>query len=194
MSRIQLFFKHATELVGSNDDGLIILTDAFETHQIAVPSDVDSIQWFAKWRRNDPLRERHLPDLLVKVILQNGIKVEVDIDGISDGKFIAVLTNKETLEQYPIDMIDAIELARISGNAVPLLMDSALYAKLSTPYDATATGVALPVNTISDSMLQKALDKAIKDENYELASKISEEMKTRKKDRDSESASAPKAE
>ena len=51
----------------------------------------------------------------------------------------------------------------------------------STVYDNGASGVSLPVNTISDEMLQSALDKAIKNENYEMASDLRDEMNRRKK-------------
>ena len=52
--------------------------------------------------------------------------------------------------------------------------------KQSVKYVREASGVSIPVNTISDDMLQKALDKAIADENYELASHLRDEMKRRK--------------
>ncbi|MCD8210312.1 MAG: UvrB/UvrC motif-containing protein, partial [Prevotella sp.] len=51
----------------------------------------------------------------------------------------------------------------------------------SVPYNENAKGVSLPVNTISDEMLQAALDKAIQDEDYELASHLRDEKKRRKK-------------
>ena len=39
--------------------------------------------------------------------------------------------------------------------------------------------MALPVNTITDDMLKSALEKAIQEENYELASHLRDEMKRR---------------
>jgi protein-arginine kinase activator protein McsA len=39
--------------------------------------------------------------------------------------------------------------------------------------------MSLPINVISDEMLKSALDKAIKDEDYEMASHLRDEMKRR---------------
>ena len=48
-------------------------------------------------------------------------------------------------------------------------------------YNENAKGVAVPVNTISDEMLQAAMDKAMADENYERASHLRDEKKRRTK-------------
>ena len=42
------------------------------------------------------------------------------------------------------------------------------------------TSMSLPINILDDKMIENALAKAIKDENYELASRINEEIKRRK--------------
>ena len=48
------------------------------------------------------------------------------------------------------------------------------------PYKPETNGVAVPINVISGDMLQKALDRAIADENYEQASRIRDEINRRK--------------
>ena len=50
----------------------------------------------------------------------------------------------------------------------------------SVPYQRSSNGVAMPLNAISNKMLQEALDKAVEDENYELASHLRDEMRRRK--------------
>jgi hypothetical protein len=52
--------------------------------------------------------------------------------------------------------------------------------KQSVDFYEKAKGLSIPVNTISDEMLQSALDKAIKDENYEMASHLRDEINRRK--------------
>ena len=59
-------------------------------------------------------------------------------------------------------------------------MDEGLFARQSTVYDRESTGVPLPVNTINDEMLQRALEKAVKNENYEMASHLRDELNRRK--------------
>ena len=74
---------------------------------------------------------------------------------------------------------DAVLLSYV-GN-IPLFIDSALMSRQSVLYKENSKGVSLPVNTISDKMLQTALEKAIFDENYELASHLRDEKKRREK-------------
>lgn len=188
MQRIRLIYRLATEIIDSKEDGLLILSDASKHRQIAIPCPTDKIGWFGTWRRDDPQRERFLPDVLVRILSQNGVDLQIDIDRLSHGRFNAILMNTNTFEQYPIDIIDAIRLTRISGGEIPLLMDVNLFMRYSTPYNDKTSGVALPINTITDSMLRKALDNAIKAENYEMASRISEEMKDRHMDISSSSS------
>lgn len=58
-------------------------------------------------------------------------------------------------------------------------MDERLFLKQSSVYDMKAQGVSLPVNTLSSSMLRKAMEKAIAAENYELASQLRDELNRR---------------
>ena len=73
---------------------------------------------------------------------------------------------------------DAVLLAYISK--IPLYIEAGLMQKQSVEYYRGSKGMALPVNSISNEMLRSALDKAIKDEDYELASHLRDEMRRRK--------------
>ena len=64
---------------------------------------------------------------------------------------------------------------------IPFYIESVPMKRQSVLYKENSRGVSLPVNTISDEMLQSALDKAIADENYELASHLRDEKKRRNK-------------
>ena len=50
----------------------------------------------------------------------------------------------------------------------------------SLPYNQASPSMALPVNVLTIEMLEEALNKAIKDENYELASTLKMEIERRK--------------
>ena len=50
----------------------------------------------------------------------------------------------------------------------------------SVPYQRSSSGVAMPLNAISNKMLKEALDNAVANENYELASHLRDEMRRRK--------------
>ena len=51
---------------------------------------------------------------------------------------------------------------------IPLFIEEKLMKRQSVPYQRSSNGVAMPLNAISNKMLQEALDKAVEDENYEL--------------------------
>jgi bifunctional DNase/RNase len=186
MARLQLFFHQATEVVDSDNEGLIILTDPFQERQIAVPCDGAALEEFKKHADNVGAQSNQLIDVLLKVIRwQTNLDLEVVITGLNKGNYTAILSNVDTLDQVAISAPDAILLSYVGKNKIPLYIDETLFLKQSSPFDIRSEGVALPVNTLSMSMLRKALDKAISDENYELASQLRDEMERRKeKDQD----------
>ena len=72
-------------------------------------------------------------------------------------------------------------LNTISKDKIPLYIDEDLFLKQSSKFNMKAEGVALPVNALPVSMLEKTLGKAVAAENYELASQLRDELKRRKK-------------
>lgn len=179
MARLQLFFRQATEVVGGDGVGLLILTDAFQERQLAVPCDSDDIAAFSN-ALDKHRQSNRLVDVLWKVIRwQTSLDLEVVISGLSDGKYTAVLSNVDTLDQTSIAAPDAVLLSLISKNKIPVYIDENLFLRQSSPFDVRSSGVSLPVNTLSMTMLRSALEKAVSSENYELASQLRDEMKRR---------------
>ena len=54
-----------------------------------------------------------------------------------------------------------------------------LMKKQSVAFKKDSKGMSIPLNTLTDDMLRKALNKAIEEENYEMASHLRDEMKRR---------------
>ena len=180
MARIKLFLQQATEVVGEEKEGLLILTDSFQERQLAVPCNSRMYDEF-RLRMNNPKHKAELSDVLFKVIKwQTELSLELVIVSVDDGHYSAVLSNTDSLEQVPIDGAEAVLLNYISKDKIPLFIDEKLFLKQSSVYDMKAKGVSLPVNTLSSSMLRKALERAIAAENYELASQLRDELNKRK--------------
>lgn len=180
MARIKLFLQQATEVVGEEKEGLLILTDSFQERQLAVPCNSRMYDEF-RLRMNNPKHQAELSDVLFKVIKwQTELSLELVIVSVDNGHYSAVLSNTDSLEQVPIDGAEAVLLNYISKDKIPLFIDEKLFLKQSSVYDMKAKGVSLPVNTLSSSMLRKALDRAIAAENYELASQLRDELNKRK--------------
>lgn len=179
MTRIKLFLQQATEVVGEEKEGLLILTDSFQERQIAIPCSSRMYEEF-RLRMNKSKHHAELSDVLFKVIKwQTDLSLELVIISVDNGHYSAVLSNTDSLEQVPLEGAQAVLLNYISKDKIPLFMDERLFLKQSSVYDMKAQGVSLPVNTLSSSMLRKAMEKAITAENYELASQLRDELNRR---------------
>ena len=176
MARIKLFLQQATEVVGEEKDGLLILTDSFQERQIAIPCSSRMFDEF-KARMNNPKQQTELADILFSVLKwQTGLSLERVIINVDNGHYSAILNNTDSLEQVPIDGAQAVLLNYISKDKIPLFIEEKLFLKQSSVYDMKAKGVSLPVNTLSSSMLRKAMEMAIAAENYALASQLRDEL------------------
>lgn len=179
MARIKLFLQQATEVMGEEKEGLLILTDSFQERQIAVPCSSKMFDEF-KSRMNNPKHQTELSDILFNVIKwQTELSLELVIINVDNGHYSAILSNTDSLEQVPIDGAQVVLLNYISKDKIPLFIEEKLFLKQSSVYDMKAKGVSLPVNTLSSSMLRKAMEKAIEAENYELASQLRDELNRR---------------
>jgi len=179
MSKERLKFKGVSEIVGTENLGLLILTDEAMLRQITVVCDkAIAVQIELRVKRL-PVTRIMLPEVLCKILETVGKqRFEIMIDDIDNGQYHTVLNDTYTLDSLLIRTSDAVLLSLVSD--IPIYIDSMLMKRQSVPYDRFARGVSLPVNTISDEMLQMALDKAVADENYELASHLRDEQKRRK--------------
>ncbi|GAA6530002.1 MAG: bifunctional nuclease family protein [Prevotella sp.] len=179
MKKIQVHFGGVSEIVGSSDIGLLTLLNEDETRELVVTCDKQMMYQFAL--RTQPVSgvDRLLPEVLWGVIHnQSEITFEIDINDIIDGEYSAFLMNQDTLEEIPMRASDAILLSVIGK--IPVYADAELMRRQGVAYHPQSSGMSLPINIISDQMLQSALDKAVKEENYELASLLRDEMRRRK--------------
>jgi hypothetical protein len=180
--RVRLIFKSVSEIVGSQDIGLLVLTDSAEQRQVALPCDRHTLNEFSIRMDRTPIVNKLLPEALWNVLQwQTDLRLEVHIDSLKEGKYQAMLSNEETTDMVPISATQGVLLSFVTRGDIPVMMAESLFMRQSTLYDDKAIGVSLPVNTISDEMLRNALDKAVKNENYEMASHLRDEINRRKK-------------
>ncbi len=178
MNKIRVRFKSISEIVGSKDIGLLILVDDTELRQIVVTCDKEMMEQFNLRVNHAPHTDRLLPEVLVQVIKNiSYMHFEVCISDLIEGEYKAILTNTDTLEQIAIRASDGVFLSYIAK--LPLFVESELMHRQSAPFEESSPKMSLPINVISNEMLQSALDRAIKEENYEMASHLRDEMKRR---------------
>lgn len=180
INKIRLCFASVSEIVGTDDLALIILCDEQHERQISIVcSRIMAYQLDMRVKKM-PITELMLPEVLSKVIAgQSDIRYYLLISSVSQGQYNTVIVNADTFEMTPIRVSDAVLLSNI-----PLYIDERLMIQQSVPYRKPSEDmkVSLPMNTMSVEMLDKALKRAISEENYEQASLLSEELKRRKED------------
>ena len=180
MTKERLIFKGVSEIVGTEDLGLLILTDEAKERQITIVCDKAMAVQLELRIKKIPITRIMLPEVLCRMLKNNGgLDYELLIDNIIDGQYRTILYDKETMDPLLIRASDAVLLSIVAN--IPLYIEAGLMRRQSVMNNENAKGVSLPVNTISDEMLQAALDKAIADENYELASHLRDEKKRRTK-------------
>lgn len=178
MNKVRLIFKSVTEIVGSDDVGLLILVDEQQQRQLTIPCDRNMLCQLSLRVQKVPITSMMLPEVLWQVIRsQTTMRFEILINDLIEGQYKAVLYNVETLEPILIRISDAMLLSYVSD--IPIYIDEKLMKKQSVKYVHNAQGMSIPVNTLTDDMLKKALNKAVEEEHYELASLLRDEMKRR---------------
>ncbi|MDO4160044.1 MAG: DUF151 domain-containing protein [Prevotellaceae bacterium] len=187
MARERLIFKGVSEILGTENMGLLILTDELMERQITIVCDKAMAVQIELRLKMIPISNIMLPEVMCNLLkTYTDLNLEIVIEDIIDGQYRTLLYNADTLDPMLIRASDAVLLSLIGE--IPIYIDSKLMKRQSTEYRENANGVTLPVNSISDEMLQSALDRAIAEENYELASHLRDEQKRREHNEESKTS------
>lgn len=169
-----------SEIVGGRGMSLIMLTDEQEERMLAVVCDhLTGREIVMRVAGGAPMMSRRLPEVLAKMC---GIKPdthEIFIFDIYDGEYKANVHHRYNGTRVPIRISDGVLLSLVAD--IDIVMDRQFFMQQSVPYEPDSHGMALPINTLSDQMLRGAMQKAIDEENYEMASQLRDELNRRKK-------------
>lgn len=180
MDRVQLVFRGIAEVIGGEGIALLILSNLSGTRQVAIVCDSQSEYQVSMRTTKAPHLESLLPETLCRLMPRMNAKCyEIVFSSIHDGQYTALLTDKETDEAVPMRASDAVLLAIVAH--LNVFMEQRLFTIQSVPVEAKNPRMSLPVNVLNDSMLAKALERAIASEDYEMASLLKQEMERRRK-------------
>lgn len=193
MSRIQLKIQGVTDVAAMPSTSLIIITDTEEKRQIASVCNENIRREFAirylKYNGSESKKEKTkeelktaMPETVCTIFKEmTELELAVVIVGIYDGQYQAVIENSSNGNALPIDINGALLLC-YAAPELPLYIEETVWIRQSVPYLGTqAQGVALPLNTLSMEMLKEALERCIKDERYEMAKQLKDEINRREK-------------
>ncbi len=176
MQRSLLRFENIQQIMGSNDLSVILLTDESRQRVLSVVCDADMTrQLMIRLRGNSSVNRLMLPEALLQLLPS---QYEMMIVGVYDGQYQVILCDTESGNSVRIRTTDAVLLSIISN--VPLYIEERLMKAQSQPFDEHARGVAIPINSMDTARLRAALQNAVDEENYELASQLRDEINRRK--------------
>ena len=192
MSRIQLKIQGVTDVAAMPSTSLIIITDTEERRQIASVCDEHMRREFAirypKYNGNESEKKKTIekfmtamPETVCTIFkMLTDLELSVVIVGIHDGQYRAMIEDANNGYSLLIDINGALLLCYAA--ALPLYIEETVWIRQSVPYLGTrAQGVALSLNALSKEMLKEALDRCIKDERYEMAKQLKDEINRREK-------------
>ena len=190
----EVFFDRVTSIPGTESIGLVILANKDKTRQITFICDRD-MALEIEIRVNTSLKEKpnnHMCDIAATMLKRYcPPNCRIVIQSVTCGKFNTKLVMGETEADITSDnaldirMSDAVLLSLCSGT--PILATDKLMKKVSTRYmDPASNAVNLPITILPDKMLADALEKALKQEQYELASRLRDEQQARKEEKEKE--------
>ena len=176
MKRILLRFENMQQIVGGEELSVILLTDEARKRALSIVCDAEMTrQLLVRLKGNREVCKTMLPEALLQLLPSS---YEMMIVGVYDGQYQVVLMDMENGNSVRVRTSDAVLLSIISH--IPLYIEERLMERQSVPFDEQATGIAIPINSMDTPRLKIALDNAVAEENYELASQLRDEIQRRK--------------
>ena len=174
MNRLKLRFENMQQIVGGDGIALVLLTDMERQRALTVICDEAMMQQLLLRMKNRRLCRTMLPEALLAMLPST---YEMMVFGLYDGQYQVALMD-ETGNTARLRMSDAVLLTLMSD--IPLYIEEKLMVAQSVPFDEKATGISIPINTMDMPRLKMALQHAVDEENYELASKLRDEINNRR--------------
>ena len=175
MRRVLLKFESLQQIAGTEEVAVILLTDEERRNVLSVVCDAEMTrQLLMRLKGKRTVTRTMLPEALLHLMQST---YEMLIVGIYDGQYQVMLMDTKNGTSVRVRMSDAVLLSLIS--TIPLYIEEQLWQKQSAPYDENAPGVAIPINTMDMPRLKAALQNAVDEENYELASHLRDEINSR---------------
>ena len=174
----KLIYKGIFSIPEADDVCLITLSDEGEKRALYIVLEKEVANEIKMYEKKMEDADCQLVDVFSKVLKDEGaVHYRIVFEGILNQGLKAKLVNTITDASYDIRPEMAVLLSLKTDFEMCTSLD--VLQKFSTPYNKNVMSVALPIMSLPDSLLHKALEKAVEEENYEGASFIRDEMKRR---------------
>ena len=183
MEKIKLVYQGAFAIPDAEEACVVTLTDTQEVRALSIVTDKPMANEIKFHQLDKDVKHPHLVDVLAKMICEQGPQnyhVVFEANGKIGPK--AKLVNVITSTEYSLPQDEAVLLSVAAG--LEIFTNMEVLQNFTTPFSKDVMSVALPIVGLPDSLLKKALEKAVEEENYEGASFIRDEMKRRQEEKD----------
>lgn len=181
----RLYYKYARQLSGNEDIRLIVLTDKDNERLITLICEAATANAIELRVNNRNPTKNQLPEVTMKMLRERGaLNLEFTISDIEDGQYISYIYDGDKDKKYQIRASDGILFAIVAN--IPIYIDSELMKRQAMKDRGLLTRINVPVNTLTTSMLEENLQKALDNEDYRTASTLHNELEKRKKNHISE--------
>lgn len=181
MEELKLKVIGVSEVMGGCGMSLLMLSDEHRQRIMTVVCEHSTGREIALRLADAPGLSRRLPETLCAMLpFLNAESYELRIYDVYGGEYKCALTHRFDGSQVPIRMSDGVLLALVAK--IDILISPLLFERQSIAYDKESHSMAIPVNVLSPKMLEQALERAVDEENYEMASVLRDELKMRKKE------------
>lgn len=183
MEIIKLVIQGAFAIPDAEEACVITLTDAREVRALSIVTDKPMANDIKFHQLNKDIKHPHLVDVMAGMIREQGsqnYRIVYEANGNIGPK--AKLVNVSSEAEYSLPQDEAVLLAVAAG--LEIFTNMEVLQNFSTPFSKDVMSVALPIVGLPDSLLKKALEKAVEEENYEGASFIRDEMKRRQEEKE----------
>lgn len=176
---IKLKYKGIFSIPDGEGSCVITLTDESETRALSIMTHKTmAFDIKAHVEKNPKARMQAVDALALFLQSRGGTENSlICIDAKKDVGFNAFLEDSYNGSKIPLFPDHAVLLSLVAKIELWATEDAVRY--FSTPFSPNVHTVALPILGLPDAMLKKALDQAVKEENYETASFIRDEIKRR---------------
>lgn len=181
--KVQLFFREMAQIAGSEGLSAVVLSDSAGIWALTIICDEPMTQQLLIRFRHLPGRDQMLPEALARLLFQTTATMSEDYElltyDVADGQYKTMLMSRSSGHSVPLRMSDALLLSTVAK--IPLYIEERLFQRQRSQFVPNSVGMVIPINTIGLDRLNEALEKAIAEEDYRLASTLHEEIKKRQK-------------
>ena len=182
-SDIILKFQFVTDILGTDDVKMIVLSDEDNAKQFIMICDDTMAKEINLRLHRVPVKDMMLPEVLYRIIQAEGEHhFHLVIGKLDNGNYLARLIDNDTNSTYTLRASDALLFSIVSG--LPLHINRKLFMMQSSPFTPDGGKMGVPLNSLNIPMLEKALKEAVDREEYDMASFIRDELKRRKENND----------